>query len=295
MPKTSDKGKTLLLESIAAARDTFGCTVKCIVTDNEKKMQKMRAELQKEDSSLISYGCASHWLNLLGVDITPDSVIKHIVDIQKYFRNHHLPNAWLCDIPGSIKPQLPCETRWKSQMNCLDTFLHNRTLYLQIVQEHEDDMDQNISRKIMDMNIYRQAKDLCAMLRPMANAIDATQRDAATIADATDVFLSLLRDPELLPHRKAVEKRFSQAILPCHMAAYLLHPRYRGKYLSSQQLETAKSWIQERDPDYLEFVMAFQGQDSPFPPSSFSDSATKVLPHAWWKVWYNLLVCLYTL
>ena len=28
-------------------------------------------------------------LNLLGEDITPTSIIKHVVEVHKYFRNHH--------------------------------------------------------------------------------------------------------------------------------------------------------------------------------------------------------------
>jgi len=67
----------------------YGCKVRSIVTDNEKKMGKMKRMLQEDDDQLIVYGCSSHWLNLLGQQVTPSQIMKHIVEVQKYFRNHH--------------------------------------------------------------------------------------------------------------------------------------------------------------------------------------------------------------
>ena len=46
-----------------------------IVTDNEKKMESMRKKLQEYDNTLITYGCSSHLLNLLGQDVTPQVII----------------------------------------------------------------------------------------------------------------------------------------------------------------------------------------------------------------------------
>ena len=36
--------------------------------------------------------------NLLGQDITPAQVINQLVEINKYFRNHHIPGALLSEI-----------------------------------------------------------------------------------------------------------------------------------------------------------------------------------------------------
>jgi hypothetical protein len=54
--------------------------------------------------------------NLLGQDITPAQVINQLVEINKYFRNHHIPGSLLSEIPDSVKPQLPAETRWNSEV-----------------------------------------------------------------------------------------------------------------------------------------------------------------------------------
>ena len=146
----------------------------------------MRDGLKADDPELNVYGCSAHWLNLLGEEITPSSIMKHINEISKYFRNHHAPCAWLQDFSGSLKPQLPGDTRWKSQMTAIDIFIKNRVHYVQIVQDHEHDMDRNIVNKIMDYNLFTQARDLREQLEPVAIAIDICQSDNTGLALATE-------------------------------------------------------------------------------------------------------------
>ncbi|KAK2167412.1 hypothetical protein LSH36_28g06022 [Paralvinella palmiformis] len=75
-------------------------------------MDKMRGGLKEDDSSLVVYGCSVHIFNLLGQDITSSSIMKDVMEIQKYFRNHHKLNTWLIECPDTVKPRLPIETRW---------------------------------------------------------------------------------------------------------------------------------------------------------------------------------------
>jgi len=49
------------------------------VTDNEKKMEKMKRTLQQDDDRLIVYGCSSHWLNLLGQELAHSPVISMLL------------------------------------------------------------------------------------------------------------------------------------------------------------------------------------------------------------------------
>ena len=141
--KTGENLKEMCKETISKACDTYRCTVKNIVTDNAKNMDKMRKLLLEEDSDLLVYGCNAHWLILLGQDITPSSVVKHIADVHKYFKNHHQPSAWLGECSGSVKPQIPGDTRWNSQLTCMDTYLQNRGFMINITQEHADYFDVN--------------------------------------------------------------------------------------------------------------------------------------------------------
>ena len=114
-------------ESKSHSETTYGCKIRSFVTDNANNMDKMRRELEEEDENLIPYGCLSHVLNLLGQDLTPAPIMKHTVEINRFFRNHHAPSAWMKGQLGSTCPQLPSEPHWKGQLICLDSYLTNRT------------------------------------------------------------------------------------------------------------------------------------------------------------------------
>lgn len=285
MTKTGDNCKDLAQKSISTAKDTYNCTVKNVVTDNAKNMEKMRAELKKEDPEIVAYGCGSHLTNLLGQDITPQNVMKHITEIQKYFRNHHIPGAWLSETPGSKKPQLPGETRWNSQLDCVSNYIHNRCHYLQIVHDHEDDYnwDNNIVKKINDYAIYKNAKDLLEQLQPVANALDKLQSNSTSIADSCNIWIDLLNNPHLEQHKQTVNKRFKQAITTEHLVAYKLHPKYRGEKLTADQQEEVNNYLIQKDASFIESVISFQAKAAPFPPSFFTDNAINTVPITWWK------------
>ena len=272
----------MLKNCIEQAKTTYGCTIKTVVTDNSRNMEKMRKALEEENPDLITYGCLAHWLNLLGQDITPPTVIKHIVEVNKYFRNHHIPGALLQEHQGSVKPQLPGETRWKSQLKPIETFLTNRPFMITITQEHGEDIDTAIATKILNVGLYRQARDLAEQLKPVAVAIDIAQRDSTNLADGCALFLSLLEEPALQPHISAVEKRFKAAILPQHMLAYMMHPRYQGEHLTLDLVEVAKNWLVSRNPSFLPTAIAFQAQADPFPSSFFQPAALDMNVVTWW-------------
>lgn len=155
--------------AISTAQNKYGCQIKSIVSDNAKNMEKMRSDLELQISDgnpwFISYGCGAHWMNLLGDDITPSSLIKHVVDINKYFRNHHAPGSWLRQCSDSVTPKLPGKTRWNSQLICLESFVRNHNSYIKISNEHFEEMELNIVNRIRDFNLYQQVKDLIKQLK----------------------------------------------------------------------------------------------------------------------------------
>ena len=109
------------------------------------------------------------------------SIMKHIVEINKFFRNHPVPSAWLKGQLGSTPSQLPSETCWKGQLICLDSYLTNRTYYIKFIQDHPDEVDRTIVQKIMDVNMFQQVSNLANMLRPVTTALDLGQSDKTTL------------------------------------------------------------------------------------------------------------------
>ena len=122
------KTASLFQEAISEAGTKFRCRTVGIITDNERKMEAMRNKLYEMDNSLITYGCFSHLLNLMGQDVTPQQIINPIIDVSKYFRNHHTPGALLSEFSnqGAVKQQIPGATRWNSQLECIKIFNKNR-------------------------------------------------------------------------------------------------------------------------------------------------------------------------
>lgn len=285
MTKTAVNCKNLAQKSINLAMDQFNCKVDTLVTDNAKNMERMREELKEDNPDVIAYGCSSHVTNLLGQDITPSGIMKHVTEIQKFFRNHHLPAAWLKEAQGSHKPQIPGETRWNSQLECLDSYINNRSHYLQIIHEHENECkwDENVVRKINDYALYKNAKDLTEQLRPVACALDKLQSDSTSIADACDIWMDLKSNPKLEPHQSAVSKRFRLAIRVEHLVAYTLHPKYQGQKLSTEQLDDVNKWLVNKDPCFITTLISFQAKAAPFPDSYFAEHAVNMPPSTWWK------------
>lgn len=245
-------------------------------------MERAKGLLCEEDNSLVMYGCSAHYLNLLGQDITPVSVLQNIVKVQKFFRNHHIPSALLNAIPNSLKPQLPGDTRWKSQLTCIETFLHNRAAYQKIVEEHEDDIDRDIATLINDYNLYKQAKDTLQQLKPVAVSLDRLQKDNATIHEACHTWLMLLKEESLQPRIQEVTKRMDLAMKPFHFLAYLLNPKYKGEGLSNNQKEIAHSWLVNKYPNSISLLIAYEAEAVPFPPTYFTASGRSINPVTWW-------------
>lgn len=289
--KTAEYCAELAKDAMNEALEKFGCRVIAVTTDNEKKMQKMKELLCSEFDNLIVYGCASHWMNLLGQDVTPSQVVNQIVEINKYFRNHHAAGALLGEQKGSVKPQLPGDTRWNSQLDCIQTFLTNRPFMILIVaqqdgQENQSAIDPRIAKLINNIGLLNEAKNLYNQLQPIAAALDRLQSDTANIADACEEWLLLLQKDELQSHLNVVKKRFAEAVTSYHFLANLLHPKYRGKNLPAEAAESARQLLLSLTPDNPETIVelcAFTAGTEPFPPSLMSPSCTDTIsPTVWW-------------
>ena len=195
--KTTQYCTSVALDSIKDAKESYECNITGEVTDNEKKMRVMKSNLKDSDPESTVYGCSSHWLNLIGQEVTPTQVISQIVEINKYFRNHHIPGALLDEMNGSVKPQLPCGTRWNSQHHCIDTLIKNRPFLLLITAQNEDAIELRIRNLLHNVGFVNEASHLQKQLGPISQALDSLQSDSATIADAGEVGIELLQKDEL--------------------------------------------------------------------------------------------------
>jgi len=187
-----------------------------VVTDNENKMSKMWQILKEKQPKLIAYGCSAHLLNLVGKDVTPQTILHKIIKIQKYFRNVHQAHGWLKEKDG-LMPQIPNETRWNSHPECVRTFVANYHKYREIALEQDNEFNDSISNILNDMAIYSESVYLEKQLSIVASALNILQRESTSILEAVDVWSKLLKEEVLKSYKNFFQKRFNQAITPVHL------------------------------------------------------------------------------
>ena len=161
---TSGHGHTAdyLLEvaesAVVSTEWCFGCKVSSFVTDNASNMVEMQWQLAEDnDADILSYVWSAHYLNLLAKDVEISGVKEHIVQIVKYFRNHHLPAASY-KAAGGKKLVVPQEVRWDTLADCLQSYLDNWSTILKVCGDHSDNIDSKISKKVRDIRIKRNAE-----------------------------------------------------------------------------------------------------------------------------------------
>lgn len=74
-------------------------------------------------------------------------------------------------------PQLPNDTRWNSQMDCIETYLKNHLLYIEIRGEHMEDIDGNIGKLIDNVSLKREAMNMQIQLQTVGAALDKVNKN----------------------------------------------------------------------------------------------------------------------
>ena len=87
-------------------------------------------------------------------------------------------------------------------------FLRNRSAYLNVCLEHENEIDNVTMQKIQDATLHKNPKDMAHQLRPVARAVDKCQADSSNLTTACHEFMLLLDHPVMQPCKSVVEKRF---------------------------------------------------------------------------------------
>ncbi|CAH0561717.1 unnamed protein product [Brassicogethes aeneus] len=209
--KTSEYCVEVANRAIDLIKELYGKTVFACCTDNENKMKRMK-QILSETKGIVTYGCSAHYMNLLYKDIIPTNLTKHIIELQKFFRNHHQPHGWLKEKGGAM-PQIPNETRWNSYEDCLKTFISNYHLYNQIRSEHLEDFKSyaNINAILNNVALYSEAVELEKQLSILSTSLDKMQSDQSFLTDAVVCWNNLLSNENFANnnnHKENIKKMF---------------------------------------------------------------------------------------
>ena len=141
---------------------------------------------------------------------------EQVVQIVKYFRNTHLPAARYKQAGGKSLV-IPNEIRWNTLTDCLNSYISNWHILVQVCEEYRDEINPNIGNKVKNYSIKRNAEDLLIRLKPISVALDRIHRENAIISDTFEVWKKLYED--LLSSQQPahvlskVDERAAQAIL----------------------------------------------------------------------------------
>ena len=71
--------------------------------------------------------------------------------------------------------------------------------------------------------------------------------------------------------------------MPNHFLANCLHPKYRGRHLTPEQLLSAHQLLLSKDPNMMPHLCSFQAEAGPFPVIMFHEACiNKLEPSVWW-------------
>lgn len=193
--KTSEYCALSAIDAIKSIEEKYEKKVFAIVTDNENKMLKMRKIVTEKFPDVFTFGCNSHYLNLVEQAIAPSNIIAHIRDIHKFFRNHHRPHSWLKKKNGKT-PQLDTCTRWNSQLDCLETFIANFKLYNEITNEHEEfvtnEQFRKVKQKLGNVGLFNNAVDLLNQLKIVGKSLDKFQCETTYLPETVHIWFQLI-------------------------------------------------------------------------------------------------------
>ena len=253
--KTAEYCFELLDEAISEIKDKYDKSVFGICTDNEAKMKKLRNLVKQKYPQVVVYGCSAHYANLLEDDVTNSQVMKHLIEIQKYFRNVHRAHGLLKE-KGGCMPQIPNETRWNSSVDCLKTFIKNHSYYVSVKTDllaNNEDMPKNISNSVDNIGLLREAEHLLTHMNKFSTALDLFQSDQSHIGCAVKIWRDLLDDKDLAQYRSSVKKRYKEAVTEAHIIAYMTNPKHFKTWeedLEETEIKSAEQWLRDISEDY---------------------------------------------
>ncbi|KAJ8909268.1 hypothetical protein NQ315_017548 [Exocentrus adspersus] len=230
--------------------------VRGLVSDNAGNMKLAWSLLKEKYGHIVTYGCAAHGLNLLAKDILLQKQKKY----HNFFRNKHVPKQILKQIQLSNKGKelslsIPIETRWNSVAQCLKPVLKNKDcLQMTVLDPRISGIIGNLRTYILDeKRFWPSLVNILSILEPIAIGIQAVEGDKSCLAEVYPVLnkiesainqtKNLFNSEDCRTICNSFAKRRQFILYDLHLAAYLLHPKYQGKYLKESEMCNAFGFI----------------------------------------------------
>jgi hypothetical protein len=230
------------------------------------------------------YGCFLYLLNCLGNEITDFELVATIDKVQEYFAS--IKASGVSGALGDSEVFVANDKALNNQSVSLNSFLANHSKYVEMAINLDFTIDEDVEAILQNQNIFTRAQELTCVLSPLSETFSKLQNDTATIADAVNCWLTLMNDPQISDfYKEKIQMAFTDGVTPMAIAAYLLHPVYRGQNMLSELQEIGRMWLLERNPMFVVGQTALERADTTYFPSSFLNLvvAKQMAPAVWWE------------
>ena len=227
---------------------------------------------------MIVYGCAAHYLNLVDNAFNSGEVAQiksHIVEVQKYFRNHQKP-AGLLKENGGVIPQIPNDTRWLSDRACYKTFVQNHHIYQKVRGMSSISLPKNMTKLIDNGALLHGAKHMLEVLDKVAIALNTLQGNTPGFCETVSTWQELMND-ETLPKnlQEEVKRRYNESVTEYHVLAYMVGKSEDQPDLPDEEYEKARLFLEEISPSMLKTLVDYMTRDESVFPKSLLASKMK--------------------
>ena len=82
---------------------------------------------------------------------------------------------------------LPCEIRWNTLADCLQSYSDNWATILKVCEEHRDSIDVIVARKVQNLSIKRNAENYLKRMKSIVIALDKVESDSCKLSEAVEV------------------------------------------------------------------------------------------------------------
>ncbi len=171
---------------------------------------------------------------------------------------------------------MPSETRWSSHRDsfayfvqqsgvCGDTLLPYWATIYQIARAQLP-LGDPTRQTLENAGVLKNCEDLLRVFDPVANALNAMQRNTTTLGEAIELWLELVQKvPKEIGGRDEIIQRSKQALeCPFFLLANILDPRFTSSRLSPEQIDKARQFTEEEGPEVASALNSYLARSTPF-------------------------------
>jgi hypothetical protein len=240
---------------------------------------------------------------------SPSGIIASANCIARFFKSSpkalaKLHTAQLRLYNQKIAICLPGATRWGSQIRCLQEVVKSKAAIQEVLEDEELKRDlkkdkaraakmATVRKAVADTWFWECVHDFIYAIEPLVRILYVLEADSVSVTVAFD---KLAEYATFLP-KSNFAKRFPKVIelfqQRMHFLqnttvglAYVLDPRFRGRYLTIAQTAAVEDAVRQQHCNDLELRCAFAeyiGNEGPLSSTSIWETASTLAPVAWWQ------------